>query len=209
MTAPPVCPACLGDLEPPDVWSDRWRCDRHGDVEPFHEARASREQVLRTLGGTSRVPVWLPAPMPVHWFVSGVGWAGDDRTGAHATALATSGPSPVGGPAEMVLVAEAPRIGVGARLAGLTSPDPERTKERPEAKVEAAGHPTALWPVACPPDRAAFVGEALGVWLWCVLWPADAALLLVELLVIEDLRGDARLADRVLFGAPGSHLSAI
>lgn len=208
MTAPPVCPACLAELSPPDVWSDRWRCDRHGDVEPFHEARASRERVLDTLGRTSQVPVWLPAPMPVHWFVSGVAWAGDDRTGAHATALSVSGPSPVGGPAEMVLVAESPRIGVGGRLAGLARPDPERVAEIPETKVEAAGHPTALWPVAAPPDRAAFVGEALGVWLWCVLWPADAALLLLEHLVLEDLRGEPRLVDHLLFGAEGSRLSA-
>ncbi|MCK9903704.1 phosphotransacetylase [Parafrankia colletiae] len=208
MTTPPVCPACLSDLDPPNVWSDRWRCTRHGDVEPFHEAHASREQVLRSLGRTSRVPVWLPSPMPVHWFVSGVGWAGDERTGAHAAALSVSGPSPVGGPAEMVLVAEAPRIGLGSRLAGLPLADPDRLEERPEAKVEAAGHPTALWPLAAPPDRAAFVGEALGVWLWCVLWPADAALILLEHLVIEDMRDDPRLVDHLLFGATGSHLSA-
>ncbi|CUU61208.1 hypothetical protein Ga0074812_1635 [Parafrankia irregularis] len=209
MTAPPVCPACLGPLDPPDVWSDRWRCGRHGDVEPFHEAQSSREALLRSLGRTSQVPVWLPSPMPVHWFASGVGWAGDDRSGAHATALSTSGPSPVGGPAEMVLVAEAPRIGLGARLAGLSGSDPARLDAAPEAKVEAAGHPTALWPVTTPPDRAAFVGEALGVWLWCVLWPADAALLLLEQLVIEDMRDDATLVDHLLFGAPGSHLSSL
>jgi hypothetical protein len=146
--------------------------------------------------------------MPVHWYVGGVGWAGDDRTGARAVAFAAAGPSPVGGPADMLLVAEAPGTGLGARLAGIPGPDPDHLDTQPEAKVEAAGHPTALWPVdAVPPDRVAFVGEAGGVWLWLVMWPADAALLLLEHLVLEDLREQPELHARLLFGAPTDRLS--
>ncbi len=37
-------------------------------------------------------------------------------------------------------------------------------------------------------DRAAFVGEAKGLWLWAVLWPAAAGLLLLEDLTLLDLR---------------------
>lgn len=44
--------------------------------------------------------------------------AGDERTGARATAVALAGPSPLGGPADLVLVAEEPGVGLGARLAG-------------------------------------------------------------------------------------------
>ena len=208
MTTPATCPICLGRLRPPDIWSSQWRCEDHGDVDPFREATSSREQVLRALATSATVPIWVPSPMPVHWYVSGVGWAGDERTGARATALATAGPSPVGGPAEMILVAEAPRVGLGGRLAGMPCPDPERMTELPEAKVEAARHPTPLWPLSAPPDRAAFVGEARGVWMWVVLWPADAALLLLEQLVLEDLRDTPALVDRLLFGAPSTHLSA-
>jgi hypothetical protein len=144
--------------------------------------------------------------MPVHWTVGGVGWAGDDRTGARATALAMAGPSPVGGPADMVLVAESPGTGLGARFAGIAGPDPDQLDTLPEAKVEAAGHPTALWPVRSPPDRAAFVGEAGGVWLWVLLWPADAALLLLEHLVLADLGDQQTLTDRLTFGAPTDRL---
>jgi hypothetical protein len=198
-------------LEDPDPRGGQWRCVEHGEVVPFREATSSQELALRALaGGTApaAAPVWIPTPMPVHWCVSGVGWAGDGQKGARAVALAASGPSPVGGPAEMVLVAEPPGTGLGARLAGLTGPDPEGMDTRPAAKVEAAGHPTALWPIACPPDRAAFAGEAGGLWLWLVLWPADAALLLLEDLVLEDLHERPALADRLLFGERTDRLLA-
>ncbi|WP_322759636.1 DUF6758 family protein [Frankia sp. Cr2] len=206
MTSPPACPRCLRRVQPPDLWSSQWRCDEHGDVAPYRVAASSREQVLLFLAHTATAPVWVPWPMPVHWFASGVSWAGDDRTGPQATAFAAGGPSPLGGPAELVIVAEAPGIGLGARLAGLSGTDPERIGGRPEEKIEAAGHPTALWPVVCPPDRAAFVGEACGVWLWVVLWPADAATLLLEHLVVRDLRNAQMIASCLLFGADSVHL---
>ena len=146
--------------------------------------------------------------MPVNWYASGVAWAGDDRTGPRATAFAASGPSPLGGPADLVMVAEAPRVGLGARLAGIDGPEPDRVEGRPESKVEAAGHLTALWPVASSDDRSAFVGEARGVWLWVVLWPADAALLLLEHLVVRDLRDGQSTVDLLMFGAASPRLTA-
>ncbi|MBX6391475.1 MAG: phosphotransacetylase [Frankia sp.] len=201
MTSAPACPRCLGQLAPPDLWSDQFRCASHGDVAPFHQSGSSPADALRQLGRTSSVPVWVPTPMPVHWYVGAVGWAGDERTGARAAALATAGPCPVGGPAEMVLVAESPGIGLAARLAGIDGTDPRELATRPETKVEANGHPTALWPVASPPDRTGYVGEAGGVWLWVLLWPADAALLLLENLVLADLRDRPALVDTLFFGA--------
>ncbi|SNQ49214.1 conserved hypothetical protein [Frankia canadensis] len=207
MTTAAACPRCLGPLRPPDLWSNQYRCDDHGEVNPYRAAASSREQALHALATSATVPVWLPEPMPVHWYVSGVGWAGDDRTGPRATALAIAGPSPLGGPAEVVLVAESPGIGLAARLAGIAGPDPAALPGAAEAKVEAAGHPTAMWPLAVPPDRAAFVGEARGVWLWLVLWPADAALLLMEHLELRDLRDTPELGDRVFFGAASAHLT--
>jgi hypothetical protein len=175
-------------------------------VLPYRVAVSSRAQVLGFLARTAAAPLWVPWPMPVHWFASGVAWAGDDRTGARATAFAAAGPSPLGGPADLVIVAEDPGIGLGARLAGLPGADPERIGGRPEEKIEAAGHPTALWPVICPSDRAAFVGEACGIWLWVVLWPADAATLLLEHLVVQDLRSARAIAPGLLFGAASTHL---
>ncbi|WP_131765428.1 DUF6758 family protein [Candidatus Protofrankia californiensis] len=206
MTTSPACPRCLRTLRPPDLWSSQWRCEEHGEVAPYRVAASSREQALLFLAHAATAPVWVPWPMPVHWFGSGVAWAGDERTGPRATAFAAGGPSPLGGPAEMVIIAEEPGTGLGARLAGLPGTDPERIGDKPEEKIEAAGHPTALWPVLCPPDRAVFVGEACGVWLWVVLWPADAATLLLEHLVLWDLRTTETLATCLLFGAESTHL---
>ncbi|WP_261553681.1 DUF6758 family protein [Frankia tisae] len=207
MTIAATCPRCLGPLRPPDLWSSQYRCDEHGEVSPYRTAVSSREQALQSLATSSTVPVWLPEPMPVHWYVSGIGWAGDDRTGPRASALALAGPCPLGGPAEMILVAEAPGVGLAAQLAGLAGPDPEALPGASEAKVEAAGHPTAMWPLAVRPDRAAFVGEARGVWLWLVLWPADAALILLEHLVLRDVRDAPEIGERSFFGATSEHLT--
>jgi hypothetical protein len=72
--------------------------------------------------------------------------------------------------------------------------------------VEVAGHPTALWSAASPPDRTALVGEAEGLWLWCITWPPDASLLLLERLVLRDLRREPLPA--VMFGAACPRLTA-
>jgi hypothetical protein len=54
----------------------------------------------------------------------------------------------------------------------------------------------------------AFVGEALGVWLFAVLWPPASELLLIEQVELHDLR-DARHAGEILpVGAPSARLTA-
>jgi uncharacterized protein DUF6758 len=212
MTIPPACPRCLSALRPPDGRTGRWWCEIHGDVPPYRVADGSPERTLDMLCAEAVVPVWAPQPPPVGWFASGVGWTGHEPDGPSATAVEVTGPSPLGGSADLVLVAEEPGVGLGARLAGLTDtdPDPWDTADAPAARVEAAGHPTPLWAVHGPGDRAAYVGEARGVWLWVVLWPADAALLLMENLMLRDLRDLDLTADTPLgleFGAPSPRLS--
>jgi hypothetical protein len=154
------------------------------------------------------VPLWSPLPLLNGWTVTGLALAGDERSGSRATALALSGPCPVGGPADLVLVAEEPGTGLGARYAGLDQVDPGPTPDGPpDAKVTAAGHPTALWRCDSADDRAAFVGEALGVWLWAVLWPPAAELVLIEQLELHDLREAAPLGVDLPYGAPTTRLS--
>jgi hypothetical protein len=135
----------------------------------------------------------MPWPLPRGWLVTGVSLAGDERTGARATALACSGPAPMGGPAELVLVAEEPGIGMGARFAGIEGPDPgDITAVPATAKISVAGHPTAMWSLdAGPGDRATYVGEAHGCWLWAVLWPESAGFLLIDDFQLTDLRDSA------------------
>ena len=100
--------------------------------------------------------------------------------------------------------------GSGARYAGLAGtdagPDAPYLSERtaPHARVHAAGHPTALWSVEGAPDRAVYVGEALGHWLWVVLWPDTAGLMVLDRFVLVDLRDAGHVLDVPLGAAsPG------
>jgi hypothetical protein len=189
-----TCPRCAGEIKPPGLWSSSWQCEQHGEVLPFQTKPVVTQAALEHLASVSRVPVWMPRPLPVGWVVSGLGWAGDERTGARATAVALSGPDPLGGPGDVVLVAEEPGIGLGARLAGSAGTDPTCSEASPDFKVTAAHHPTALWAQAAAADRAAYAGEARGVWLEMVFWPERSSLLLLEHLVLADLR-DGLYAD--------------
>jgi hypothetical protein len=204
----PTCPRCVGVIKPPGLWSSSWQCEQHGEVLPFHTRPVVTDATLGQLAAASRVPVWMPRPLPVGWVVSGLGWAGDERSGARATAVSLSGPNPLGGPGDLLLVAEEPGVGLGARLGGYAGTDPTCSEASPDFKVTAAHHPTALWAQAAPADRAAFAGEARGVWLEMVFWPDISSLLLLEHLVLADLR-DGLYADvDLVFGATSPRLSA-
>lgn len=150
----------------------------------------------------ANAPVWLPWPLPHGWLVTGFGYAGDERTGARATLVACSGPGPLGGGADMLLIAEEPGIGLGARYAGIPGPDPGDGvgTGQPYAVVNAVGHDTPLWNVPAATECAAFVGEAKGLWLWAMLWPATADVLLLEDLRLCDLR-DGEVGAALEFGA--------
>ena len=153
---------------------------------------------LRDVAARSSVPVWLPWPLPSGWLLAGVSEAGSPRTVATATVVALCGPNPAPDPAEpaqhpadLLLVAEQPGTGLGARLAGLDDVDPGDgvVAGAPHAKVRAEGHPVPLWNVGSAADCATYVGEASGVWLWLVLWPATAGVLVLEPLELVDIRG--------------------
>jgi hypothetical protein len=157
----------------------------------------------------AKVPLWLMHGLSAGWVCSGFASAGDDRDGARAIATSLSGPSPVGGGADVVLVAEEMGVGLGARLAGLPGPDPGTAFDAgpPEAKVEAAGHPTALWCVPTSTDCAAFVGEAKGCWLWLLVWPAAAGVLVYDAVSLVDLR-DGFIEAELAFGSLSPRLAA-
>lgn len=107
--------------------------------------------------------------------------------------------------AELLLVAEELGVGLGARYAGIDGPDPGsglRVDAAPDAKVLAAGRPTALWHVKdAPADRAVFAGEARGLWLWAIVWPEQSGLLMYDELVLTDLRDAGGEVDLLPCGA--------
>lgn len=204
-----TCPRCGAEVAAPNAWSSAWRCAVHGDVQPRH-VRSPSSEGLNALLSVTRVPVWLPWPLPAGWIVSGFADAGDEREGSRACAVALSGPAPLGGPGEMVIVAEEPGIGLGAWYAGLAGPDPGPAVfdgTPPQAGVEYNGHEWPLWHIDTESDRAAYAGEAMGNWLWAIFWPAAAGTLAVEDLELRDLRDTDQDLD-LPFGAPSPRLQS-
>jgi hypothetical protein len=177
----------------------------HGAVHPLQPVIPPSVEALSVVVHRAKVPVWMPWPLPVGWLFTGVAYAGDDRSGGRATAVACSGPGPLGGIGELLLVAEELGVGLGARYAGIDGPDPGPhicVDKPPQAKVLAAGRPTPLWHVAdAPDDRAVFAGEARGLWLWAIVWPEQSGLLMYDELVLTDLRDAGAEVELVPCGA--------
>ncbi|MFK3984656.1 DUF6758 family protein [Micromonospora sp. NPDC050397] len=217
-------------MTPPDLMNSEWRCADCGPVSPLQVAErvgpGMVETVTARIGDTpeavgSPMPLWCLWPLPPGWVMAGAAWAGDDRTGVRATAVACSGPAPLGGgPADLVLVAEEPGVGLGTRFAGIPGPDPGALladvmadelpghAENPaHAKVRADGHPAPLWSVKSPTDRSAYVGEARGRWLYAITWPSSAGYLLAEDVVLHDL--SEWLPPELVYGAPSPYLHGL
>ncbi|MFY1675036.1 DUF6758 family protein [Plantactinospora sp. WMMB334] len=232
------CPRCGGPVRAPDLMHTAWRCPDCGPVPPLHVAEHIGPEIVASVvdrinadrdpaagpetgapgarGGS--MPLWCPWPFPQGWTMTGVGWAGDDRSGVRATAVACTGPDPLGGgPADLILVAEEPGVGLGTRLAGavgidpgpqlaeaLTDPGPGSAERIAHAKVRADGHPTPLWAVKSPTDRSAYAGEARGIWLYAIAWPASAGYLLAEDVELHDLT--EWTPPELVYGAPSPYL---
>ena len=109
-----------------------------------------------------------------------------ERGRGRATLTCSSGTSALDGPVDVFVVSEESGVGLGARCAGTSHLDPG-----PEMGVgprRRCGSGSAASRCRCgrsPPrssdvelDRSVFAGEAGGRWLWIVLRPASAMLLL-------------------------------
>jgi hypothetical protein len=206
MRTAPACPRCGGPVREPSAWTSAWHCDVHGQVHPLWPAHSPTAAGLEGLLRGVAVPVWLPWPLPTAWLVTGFAGAGDERTGTRACVVALSGPGPVGGPGEMLLVSEEIGVGLGARFAGLGGPDPGSgfASGPSHALVRFDSHEFPLWHVEAP-GRAAFAGEMMGNWLWLILWPDTAGMLLMDPLELRDLRDPGQDLD-LPFGAPSPRL---
>lgn len=148
------------------------------------------------------MPMWAPWPLPAGWLVTGHGHVGSVR-GSPGTVFVCSGPNPLGGSADLMVVAEEPGTGLGSRLAGLASsdPGPDFGHGAPHAKATVGGRPTSLWCVhTAASDRAVYAGEAAGRWLWLVLHPVTAGALLMETLVLADVRDLGREVELLAYG---------
>lgn len=203
MTGDPLCPRCGRLVESTLTAPTGWSCYVHGAITPLQPFRQPNAELLSMLASHSRLPVWLPWPLPHGWVVTGAGHAGSPAEGVRATVIACGGPNPLGGAGEVLIVSEEPGVGLGARYAGLSGPDPGSKFGRgvAHAKVHTEGHPTPLWCTESPADRAAYAGEATGRWLWLIFWPDSASALLVEHLELADARNLGHEVDLLPYGA--------
>jgi len=143
------------------------------------------------LAGT--LPTYVPWPLSPGWRVTDFG-----VVEGKATYTCVSGPSELDGPVDLLVVSEEPSTGLGARCAGTVHDDPgaEVGDGPPASKVRLDGQPVPLWSVstcgdvngeASEWDRSVLAGEGAGRWLWLVIRPASALLLLRDPWLLRDV----------------------
>lgn len=158
------------------------------------------------VGLAADLPTYLPWPMSPGWTIADFGCvASPDR--AFASVTTTVGMSDLDGPVQVTVVSEDPGIGLGARCAGTVHDDPgiQVGDGQPAVRVHAAGRSVPLWAVDAgaeedPLSKAIFAGEASGRWLWLVIRPAPAALLLRDEWLLADVTGFGPQALDMPFG---------
>jgi len=189
----PSCPRCPGPVREED---GGWTCTVHGLVPPLWRPRTSSYEAFgEHLQVADGFPTYLPWPMPPGWQVTDFGVVGEPGQ-AQATVACVSGPTALDGPVEMMVVSEEAGTGLGARCAGTVQSDPgeQIALAKPGAKVRVETLAIPVWAISTHDaghelDRSVFAGEAHGRWLWVVLRPASAMLLLADNWMLGDVSG--------------------
>jgi hypothetical protein len=123
----------------------------------------------------------------------------------------SSGTSVLDGPVDVFVVSEESGTGLGSRCAGTPHVDPgsEIGVGPPMVKVRIGSQSVPLWAVSTVSaasdrdlDRSVVAGEALGRWLWIVLRPASAVLLLRDEWILRDVSGIGPPLVEMSFGGP-------
>jgi hypothetical protein len=201
------CPRCS---EPVTESGGTWTCTDHGAVPPlWRPGVASYDTFTEHLAAADGFPTYLPWPLSPGWHVTDFGVVGTPGR-ARATVTGVAGPTPLDGPVEMLIVAEEPGTGLGARCAGTLHSDPgtEIVGTPPTARIRLDSQGVPLWPISTHDadtrlDRSVFAGEARGRWLWLVLRPASAMLLLADEWILIDVSGfGAQLLETPFGGNP-------
>lgn len=185
------CPRCS---RAPVEDAEGWSCPTHQRITPLWRAvQAEYDAFADYLNSTAGLETWLPWPLPPGWQVTDFGCV--EGTGRPtAGVVACAGASDQEGVVELTVVTEEPGVGLGARVGGVDSADPgqEAGIGPPALRLRVDGNSVPLWAMTVPHgdpllDRAVLVGEAGGRWLWVVVRPASAVLLLSELPPLLDV----------------------
>lgn len=194
MTLAAGCPCCT---LPVTEGENGWQCPDHGAITPlWRPAVASYEALAEHLGHCGDAPTLVPWPLAAGWTITDFGCVAEDGKEARASMLSCTGITDADGVVELTIVSEEPGVGLGARCAGIDHSDPgaEVGDGPPHARVNIDGVTLPLWSVSTSHshptfDRSVFAGEAHGRWLWLILRPASAALLLRDEWALADVTG--------------------
>ncbi|GAA1925187.1 hypothetical protein GCM10009737_28640 [Nocardioides lentus] len=214
----PSCPRCAGPATAgEDLPVELVDCATHGPVPPlWRPDTASYDALVAQLARATGLPTYLPWPLRPGWSLTDLGVVGAESD-VRATMSGCTGASDLDGAVDLLVVVEEPGTGLGAARAGLPhdGPPPALFEESPQARVRTGGHDVRLWAVPLPEDRSevvvpdspgalfdpladvgldrsVLVGEVRGRWLWLLVRPASALLL---------LGGDLQLGDAADLGA--------
>jgi hypothetical protein len=205
------CPRCPKPVVASDVGSGvAWLCAEHGPVHPlWRPVEASYDAFADHLRASIDFPTYLPWPVSPGWSVTDFGVVGDSPDRPLATMTCSSGASAVDGPVDLLVVTEEPGTGLGARCAGLIGDGPgsDVGAGPPLVRVQVESKTVPLWVVSTSTadrefDRSVVAGEAEGRWLWIVVRPAAAVLLLRDDWILRDISGLGAPLLELPFGGP-------
>ncbi len=201
------CPRCTTPLEGDGA---EFTCAQHGSVVPlWRSATSDYTTFTEVVRRAAELPTYLPWPMSPGWSIADFGCVAGGDGPALATVTTTIGASALDGDVEVTVVSEEPGVGLGSRVAGTETAEPGDAVGQGAAsiRVRVDAHAVPMWVLPSSDDddllaRAAFVGEAGGRWLWLVMRPASAALLLRDDWLLADASGFGPEAIEMPFGGP-------
>ncbi|GAA1999394.1 DUF6758 family protein [Nocardioides kribbensis] len=181
----PRCPAPVAPL-PAEQGPGLWSCPEHGAAAPlWRPSEVGYADFTDHLEMAGDLPSLLPWPLGPDWSVTGFGVVAARPGVARAVLTACTGTTEADGPVDVVVVTEEAGTGLGARVAGAPHTDPgyEIGGAAPVVRLRVEGQQVPLWAVSTSAadgewDRSVLAGEAHGRWLWVVVRPAPAVLLL-------------------------------
>lgn len=217
------CPRCAA---PVIRSAEGWDCLDHGPVDPlWRPQEVSYESFADHLRASAALPTLLPWPMSPGWTVTDFACVGAEPDQATATMTCCSGPSALDGPVDVMVITEEAGVGLGARIAVTADPDPGAHVGHapPAVRVRIERQVVPLWPVSTIAtdgptdgvtdgvtdggtggewDRSVVAGEANGRWIWIILRPASAVLLLRDDWILRDAAQFGPQLVELPFGGP-------
>lgn len=197
------CPRCRRRLDD--------GCAVHG-AQPalLRPDEASYDAFTLHLRAAGDFPTYLPWPLGPGWAVTDFGVVVDSGERPLGTITCCSGVTELDGRVDVFVVVEEAAVGLGGRCAGLAGADPgaEFGHGSPTARVRINSQSVPLWPVSTSGargelDRSVVAGEAGGRWLWMVLLPASAMLLMRDEWILRDVSGLGAPLVELPFSGPG------